>query len=244
MRPAQAEEKVRHKVLGLVPPVIRPLRPADLPVVDELEQRLFGDPWPQSFFLDALAAPEAVCLVAERHGAIAGYLIATLDAQRERGAGRLAAANDVAGDACPPAASRRRSPRRARRPRAARQQQQAAPRSYGRAHQRGCWRSGGADVPCKAPFGIGARNPYRGERIGLSDGDLVLLTELEERDERDDLVDRTEAPAPVAAAAVLSDFDATPGVAIVATWATSATSATWATVATCATCAPCASEAC
>ena len=80
VRPAQAEEKVRHKVLGLVPPVIRPLRPADLPVVDELEQRLFGDPWPQSFFLDALAAPEAVCLVAERHGAIAGYLIATLDA--------------------------------------------------------------------------------------------------------------------------------------------------------------------
>lgn len=80
VRPAQAEEKVRHRVMGLTPPVIRALRPADLPVVDELEHRLFGDPWPQRFFLDALASPEAVCLVAERKGAIAGYLVATLEA--------------------------------------------------------------------------------------------------------------------------------------------------------------------
>ena len=80
VRPAQAEEKVRHRVMGLTPPSIRTLRPAVLPVVDELEHRLFGDPWPQRFFLDALASPEAVCLVAERQGAIAGYLVATLDA--------------------------------------------------------------------------------------------------------------------------------------------------------------------
>ena len=79
VRPAQAEEKVRHKVLGLTPPDLRPLRPADLPVVDDLEHRLFGDPWPQHFFLDALASPEALCLVAERGGAIAGYLVARLD---------------------------------------------------------------------------------------------------------------------------------------------------------------------
>lgn len=79
VRPAQAEEKVRHQVLKLTPPQIRPLRPADLPVVDDLEHRLFGDPWPQRFFLDALAAPEALCLVAEREGQLAGYLVASFE---------------------------------------------------------------------------------------------------------------------------------------------------------------------
>lgn len=78
VRPAQAEEKVRHRIMGLTPPLVRDMRPADLPVVDELEHRLFGDPWPQHFFLDALSAPEAVCRVAERKGEVAGYLVATI----------------------------------------------------------------------------------------------------------------------------------------------------------------------
>ena len=78
VRPAQAEEKVRHRITGLTPPLIRPLRPADLPEVDELEHRLFGDPWPQSFFLQALTEPSAVLRVAERNGHVAGYLVATL----------------------------------------------------------------------------------------------------------------------------------------------------------------------
>ena len=78
VRPAQAEERVRHKVMGLTPPRLRDLASADLDAVDELEHRLFSDPWPRSFFLDALADPEAVCRVAERHGVIAGYLVATL----------------------------------------------------------------------------------------------------------------------------------------------------------------------
>jgi len=78
VRPAQAEERVRHKVTGLTPPRVRSLALADLPSVDEMEHRLFGDPWPQSSFLDAIADPRAVCLVAERGGAVAGYLIATL----------------------------------------------------------------------------------------------------------------------------------------------------------------------
>lgn len=77
VRPAQAEERVRHKVMGLTPPVLRDLVSADLDAVDELEHRLFGDPWPRAFFLDALDDSGAVCRVAERRGAIAGYLIAT-----------------------------------------------------------------------------------------------------------------------------------------------------------------------
>lgn len=78
VRPAQAEEKVRHKVMGLTPPVLRALTSADLEAVDQLEHRLFGDPWPRSFFLEALADPSAVCRVAERGGGIAGYLVATI----------------------------------------------------------------------------------------------------------------------------------------------------------------------
>jgi len=78
VRPAQAEERVRHKVMGLTPPVLRDLVLADLEAVDELEHRLFSDPWPRGFFLDALADPGAVCRVAERGGRLAGYLVATL----------------------------------------------------------------------------------------------------------------------------------------------------------------------
>jgi ribosomal-protein-alanine acetyltransferase len=77
VRPAQAEERVRHKVTGLTPARVRSMMSADLPRVDELEHRLFADPWPRGSFLDALADPRAVCLVAERGGVIAGYLVAT-----------------------------------------------------------------------------------------------------------------------------------------------------------------------
>ena len=78
VRPAQAEERVRHKVTGLTPARVRPMASLDLPRIDELEHRLFADPWPRSSFLDALADPHAVCLVAERGGNVAGYLVATV----------------------------------------------------------------------------------------------------------------------------------------------------------------------
>jgi len=77
VRPAQAEERVRHKVTGLTPARVRTMMSADLTRIDELEHRLFADPWPRGSFLDALADPRAVCLVADRGGSVAGYLIAT-----------------------------------------------------------------------------------------------------------------------------------------------------------------------
>jgi len=77
VRPAQAEERVRHKVTGLTPARVRAMMSGDLERVDELEHRLFADPWPRGSFLDALADPRAVCLVAERGGDVAGYLVAT-----------------------------------------------------------------------------------------------------------------------------------------------------------------------
>ena len=93
VRPAQAEERVRHQVMGLTPPTIRAMAPSDMPVVEELEHRLFSDPWPRSFFIEALSDSHAVVLVAERTDAsspersgasspersnVAGYLVATL----------------------------------------------------------------------------------------------------------------------------------------------------------------------
>jgi tRNA threonylcarbamoyladenosine biosynthesis protein TsaB len=78
VRPAQAEERVRHRVSGLTPARVRGMTSADLPRIDELEHRLFADPWPRSSFLDALADPKAACLVAERGGSVAGYLIASV----------------------------------------------------------------------------------------------------------------------------------------------------------------------
>jgi tRNA threonylcarbamoyl adenosine modification protein YeaZ/ribosomal-protein-alanine acetyltransferase len=78
VRPAQAEERVRHQVMGLRPPQVRTLTLSDLPVVEELERQLFSDPWPRSFFLEALGDPDAVTLVAERDGRVAGYLVASL----------------------------------------------------------------------------------------------------------------------------------------------------------------------
>ena len=65
--------------MGLTPPTVRAMRPADLPAVDDLERLLFSDPWPQGFFLEALADRGALCLVAERQGVMAGYLVASLD---------------------------------------------------------------------------------------------------------------------------------------------------------------------
>jgi tRNA threonylcarbamoyladenosine biosynthesis protein TsaB len=77
VRPAQAEERVRHKVSGLTPARVRAMVSGDLARIDELEHRLFADPWPRASFLDALADPRAVCLLAERGGDVAGYLVAT-----------------------------------------------------------------------------------------------------------------------------------------------------------------------
>jgi tRNA threonylcarbamoyladenosine biosynthesis protein TsaB len=78
VRPAQAEERVRHQVTGLRPPLIRGLRPSDLPAIGELERRLFSDPWPQHLFLEACTDPHAVLRVAERDEQVAGYLVASL----------------------------------------------------------------------------------------------------------------------------------------------------------------------
>lgn len=88
VRSAQAEERVRRAVAGAVPVAVRAMAEGDIPVVHDIEGRVFSDPWPARFFHDVLArrgeaSAEAAlrvwARVAERAGAIAGYSIALVE---------------------------------------------------------------------------------------------------------------------------------------------------------------------
>jgi len=85
VRAAQAEERVRHRVLAAHPPVIRALTGADVPAVAALERLVFADPWPESFFLSEIAHPLSHARLAEQDGVLAGYCLAWLG----EGAGHL-----------------------------------------------------------------------------------------------------------------------------------------------------------
>lgn len=78
VRPAQAEERVRRRVLAAEPTTLRPFRPDDLPVVAEIEQRVFSDPWSVPFFQGELDSPQTYARIAEREGRLAGYSLAWL----------------------------------------------------------------------------------------------------------------------------------------------------------------------
>jgi tRNA threonylcarbamoyladenosine biosynthesis protein TsaB len=86
VRPAQAEERVRHRALAAVPITLREFREDDLEAVAALELAIFSDPWPASFFHSELRQPMVYARVAEREGRLAGYQMAWLGA----GTGHLA----------------------------------------------------------------------------------------------------------------------------------------------------------
>jgi tRNA threonylcarbamoyl adenosine modification protein YeaZ/ribosomal-protein-alanine acetyltransferase len=99
VRPAQAEERVRKLALAGTPTRIRPLLPEDVPAVAAIERRVFGDPWPESFFLQEMAQPLSFARIAERGAGdpsrpgsnLAGYLVAWLGSE-EGHLGNLAVA--------------------------------------------------------------------------------------------------------------------------------------------------------
>lgn len=106
VRPAQAEEKVRRKALAGIPLVIRDFTPDDIAAATAIEERVFSDPWPASFFAGELVQPLAFARVAERGAegtaatpadpsrppnAFAGYLLAWLG-EEEGHLGNLAVA--------------------------------------------------------------------------------------------------------------------------------------------------------
>ncbi|MEO5616249.1 MAG: tRNA (adenosine(37)-N6)-threonylcarbamoyltransferase complex dimerization subunit type 1 TsaB [Candidatus Eisenbacteria bacterium] len=99
VRPAQAEESVRRRVSGLVPLSIRPFLPDDIPLATTLENLVFSDPWPESFFRSEIGQALAYARVAERgvaepgrpESTFAGYLLAWLG-DEEAHLGNLAVA--------------------------------------------------------------------------------------------------------------------------------------------------------
>jgi ribosomal-protein-alanine N-acetyltransferase len=85
VRAAQAEERVRHRALGVERTRLRPMRDADIPPIAEVEKQVFGDPWPPAFFRSELAQPMVVARVAEHDDKLAGYSVAWIG----RGTGHL-----------------------------------------------------------------------------------------------------------------------------------------------------------
>jgi ribosomal-protein-alanine acetyltransferase/tRNA threonylcarbamoyl adenosine modification protein YeaZ len=93
IRPAQAEERVRHRLAAADPAELRPFRPEDIPRVAAVEREVFSDPWPESFFAGELRVPLVYARIAERGGTLAGYSVAWLGA----GEGHLGNIATVAG---------------------------------------------------------------------------------------------------------------------------------------------------
>jgi ribosomal-protein-alanine N-acetyltransferase len=78
VRPAQAEERVRHRALAAFPVALRPLEEADIPAVVAVERRVFPDPWTPEFFRSELGLPMIHARVVDLDGRLAGYLVAWL----------------------------------------------------------------------------------------------------------------------------------------------------------------------
>lgn len=85
VRPAQAEERVRHRALAGETIRLRPMSRGDLATIAGLERNIFTDPWPESFFVGELEQPLVYARVAEREAEVVGYSVSWLGA----GAGHL-----------------------------------------------------------------------------------------------------------------------------------------------------------
>jgi [ribosomal protein S18]-alanine N-acetyltransferase len=59
--------------MGVSTPVVRPMTPADVAAVAELEVTSFADPWPPSMFFEELSLPGRAYVVVEDGGHVAAY---------------------------------------------------------------------------------------------------------------------------------------------------------------------------
>lgn len=59
--------------MGVTAPAVRPMTPADVAAVADLEVEAFVDPWPPAVFFEELALPEREYLVVEDGGKIVAY---------------------------------------------------------------------------------------------------------------------------------------------------------------------------
>lgn len=76
VRSPQAVERLpagRASWAGLV---VAPITGADLDEVVAVEQAVFSDPWPRTFFVEEIAHPQSVAVLVRDRGTLAGYLLA------------------------------------------------------------------------------------------------------------------------------------------------------------------------
>jgi len=78
VRPAQAEDAVRHRALARTPITLRDMTRADLAAVAAIETLVFPDPWPEASFDSELSQPGMYARIAEREGRLAGYSLTWL----------------------------------------------------------------------------------------------------------------------------------------------------------------------
>ena len=77
LRQSQAERE-RAQRERTAKPLIREMKAEDAAAVAEIEYQTFPDHWSQNAVLDTLSNPQTVCLLAEKAGKAAGYLLAYL----------------------------------------------------------------------------------------------------------------------------------------------------------------------
>ena len=78
VRPAQAEERVRHQALARQPLALREFTNDHVAGALEIERRVFTDPWTAEFFRGELGHSMLYARVAELDGRLAGYSMAWL----------------------------------------------------------------------------------------------------------------------------------------------------------------------
>jgi ribosomal-protein-alanine N-acetyltransferase len=59
--------------MGVMTPLVRPMTPADVAAVADLETEAFADPWPPAVFFEELALPGRAYVVAEDGGPVVAY---------------------------------------------------------------------------------------------------------------------------------------------------------------------------
>ena len=90
---SQAERERAQREKNAVPEV-RKMTMEDGAAVAEMEHQLFPDAWSEKSVLETLAQPNAICLMAEKAGRAAGYLLAYTAAD-EAEIARIAVAKEM-----------------------------------------------------------------------------------------------------------------------------------------------------
>jgi ribosomal-protein-alanine N-acetyltransferase len=78
VRPAQAEARVRHRATAGDPIRFRDMSGSDIARIAIIEQHVFTDPWPESFFYGELQHEGVFARVVEFDGEVIGYSLAWL----------------------------------------------------------------------------------------------------------------------------------------------------------------------